>query len=57
MRETAVRECGKRLQEARNAVKPPSRLNSCKKKKKRERERERGKKETTSDCRAILRKF
>ena len=41
MRETAVRECGKRLQEARNAVKPPSRLNSCKKKKKRERERER----------------
>ena len=56
MRETAVRECGKRLQEARNAVKPPSRLNSCKKKK-RERERERGKKEKTSDCRAILRKF
>ena len=36
-----MRECGKRLQEARNAVKPPSRLNSCKKKKERERERER----------------
>ena len=51
--ETAGRECGKRLLEARNAVKPPGRLNSCKKKKK----RERGKKEKTSDGRASLRKF
>ena len=52
--ETAGRECGERLQVAINAVKPTGRMNSCKKKKK---ERERGKKEKTSDGRAILRKF
>ena len=55
--ETAGRECGKRLQEARNAVKPPGRLNSCKKKKKERERKERKDLRWQGHSKKVLAKF